>query len=344
METSPHMRDQQVRSLRVRNVVKQTPETKPKMTREQAQQAIKDVITKRAQGDTDTTAAAEVVAADATAALTSGSGNAPLSDISKEELLIQSLLDTRDSPDVLMSGEITLPIGVHTPPSNAAEAAAIAAAEAEAAAAATAAGLPSSIPITWHSKVSQIPADGGPLIVLAHEFFDALPVYQFVMTERGWCEKMVDEDRGAGPHHFRFVLSAQPTLASRTFLPPEKFPPQDAKIGEAVEMSVDLLGMPSTLRRGALRGGTRHSPDSGYSFCTCVSIVQSCFCLLCFQLRCWSCLHGGPVPSSERVRRRCARHRLRHEPSQREHAAGRAEARIQARARGARQGRPHRAR
>lgn len=236
METSPHMRDEQVRSLRVRKVVKQASESKPKMTREQAQQAIKDAINKRAQGETDTTAAAEVVAADAAAALTGASGNAPLSDISKEELLIQSLLDTRDSPDVLMSGEITLPIGVHTSPSNADEAAAIAAAEAEAAAAATAAGLPPSIPITWHSKVSQVPADGGPLIVLAHEFFDALPVYQFVMTERGWCEKMVDEDRGAGPHHFRFVLSAQPTLASRTFLPPDKFPPQDAKIGEAVEM------------------------------------------------------------------------------------------------------------
>jgi SAM-dependent MidA family methyltransferase len=30
-----------------------------------------------------------------------------------------------------------------------------------------------------------------PLFLLANEFFDALPIHQFVKTERGWCERMV---------------------------------------------------------------------------------------------------------------------------------------------------------
>ena len=30
--------------------------------------------------------------------------------------------------------------------------------------------------------------------VLGQEFFDALPVHQFVYNERGWLEKMVDVD------------------------------------------------------------------------------------------------------------------------------------------------------
>ena len=33
--------------------------------------------------------------------------------------------------------------------------------------------------------------EGAPLFVVANEFFDALPIRQYVKTERGWCERMV---------------------------------------------------------------------------------------------------------------------------------------------------------
>ena len=36
-----------------------------------------------------------------------------------------------------------------------------------------------------------------PLFLIANEFFDALPIRQFVQTERGWCERMVVVDKGA---------------------------------------------------------------------------------------------------------------------------------------------------
>jgi SAM-dependent MidA family methyltransferase len=31
----------------------------------------------------------------------------------------------------------------------------------------------------------------GPIFLIANEFFDALPLRQYVKTERGWCERMV---------------------------------------------------------------------------------------------------------------------------------------------------------
>jgi NADH dehydrogenase [ubiquinone] 1 alpha subcomplex assembly factor 7 len=41
----------------------------------------------------------------------------------------------------------------------------------------------------WHDDFDSIP--DGPLIVIANEFFDALPVRQLVRTAQGWCERVV---------------------------------------------------------------------------------------------------------------------------------------------------------
>lgn len=46
--------------------------------------------------------------------------------------------------------------------------------------------------VSWYRSVDQVPSDQ-PTIYLAHEFFDALPVQQFVKdSKRGWLEKMID--------------------------------------------------------------------------------------------------------------------------------------------------------
>jgi NADH dehydrogenase [ubiquinone] 1 alpha subcomplex assembly factor 7 len=45
-------------------------------------------------------------------------------------------------------------------------------------------------PIRWTTQFDDALADK-PLFLLANEFFDALPIRQFVKTERGWCERMV---------------------------------------------------------------------------------------------------------------------------------------------------------
>tara|TARA_Y100001936_G_scaffold253227_1_gene316607 strand:- start:1815 stop:2924 length:1110 start_codon:yes stop_codon:yes gene_type:complete len=43
--------------------------------------------------------------------------------------------------------------------------------------------------VTWHENVESIP--GGKILVVANEFFDALPIDQFVKTEDGWQERCV---------------------------------------------------------------------------------------------------------------------------------------------------------
>ena len=51
-----------------------------------------------------------------------------------------------------------------------------------------AAALPEAAPV-WHDTVGA--ALDGPAIVIANEFLDALPLDQFVMTQQGWCERLV---------------------------------------------------------------------------------------------------------------------------------------------------------
>lgn len=44
----------------------------------------------------------------------------------------------------------------------------------------------------WHDHLSAVPE--GPTILIANEFFDALPIRQFVKTGKGWCERVVGLD------------------------------------------------------------------------------------------------------------------------------------------------------
>ena len=44
-------------------------------------------------------------------------------------------------------------------------------------------------PVEWHETIDAVPP--GPTILIAHEFFDAMPAHQFTRTERGWCERLV---------------------------------------------------------------------------------------------------------------------------------------------------------
>lgn len=49
------------------------------------------------------------------------------------------------------------------------------------------------IKVTWHDSVETLPTDA-PLLMVANEFFDALPMRQAIMTERGWHERVVGLD------------------------------------------------------------------------------------------------------------------------------------------------------
>jgi SAM-dependent MidA family methyltransferase len=50
----------------------------------------------------------------------------------------------------------------------------------------------SGVPVAWHADVASLPS--GPAIVIANEFFDALPIRQYVRSRTGWAERMVGLD------------------------------------------------------------------------------------------------------------------------------------------------------
>ncbi|GAA4475938.1 SAM-dependent methyltransferase [Gluconacetobacter asukensis] len=45
-------------------------------------------------------------------------------------------------------------------------------------------------PVAWHDRIEAL--SDGPVILLANEFLDALPIRQFVRTGAGWSERFVD--------------------------------------------------------------------------------------------------------------------------------------------------------
>ena len=101
------------------------------------------------------------------------------------------------------------------------------------------------VPVAWHETLDGVPA--GPTILVAHEFFDAMPVHQFTRTERGWCERLVatrgsvartqsesdekDED-ASGEDALEMVLSPGLTPAGALMIPRRlEGMPEDVKGG-----------------------------------------------------------------------------------------------------------------
>ncbi|XP_066586978.1 protein arginine methyltransferase NDUFAF7, mitochondrial [Prorops nasuta] len=64
------------------------------------------------------------------------------------------------------------------------------------------------IKIYWYESVEIIPQNFS--IILAHEFFDALPVHKFQKSKKGWDEILVDVDKNTTEPKFRYVLNPTP--------------------------------------------------------------------------------------------------------------------------------------
>jgi SAM-dependent MidA family methyltransferase len=68
---------------------------------------------------------------------------------------------------------------------------------------------------TWHERLGDVPP--GAALIIANEFLDALPIRQFVATDRGWCERLVGlEERG----ELAFGLAPEPAPGLRHPGPP----------------------------------------------------------------------------------------------------------------------------
>ena len=60
---------------------------------------------------------------------------------------------------------------------------------------------------SWHNDFTDVPR--GPMLLIANEFFDALPIHQFIATAQGWRERLV----GLSDDGFCFVLAPGTTPA-----------------------------------------------------------------------------------------------------------------------------------
>ncbi|WP_029007987.1 class I SAM-dependent methyltransferase [Azospirillum halopraeferens] len=116
--------------------------------------------------------------------------------------------------------------------------------------------------VTWHDSLDEVP--DGPALMVANEFFDALPVRQIQRTPHGWFERLVDREEtpdGAEPR-LRFVLEAFGS-AGASLVPPAL---RDAPPGSVVEVSPASLAIARTLgARLAAQGGAALVIDYGYA-------------------------------------------------------------------------------
>jgi SAM-dependent MidA family methyltransferase len=72
--------------------------------------------------------------------------------------------------------------------------------------------VPFHLPITWHAHVETMPR--GPAIIIANEFFDALPVRHYVYAQDGWHERLVGLD-AEGRLAFGLAPEPEPRIEKR---------------------------------------------------------------------------------------------------------------------------------
>jgi NADH dehydrogenase [ubiquinone] 1 alpha subcomplex assembly factor 7 len=113
-----------------------------------------------------------------------------------------------------------------------------------------------SLAVNWVSRFDDTPADG-PLFLIANEFFDALPIRQFVKSERGWHERMIASDGT----DLRFMLA--PDVVPQSMIPASVC---DAPSGSVIEVNRSATELVRRIaERIADRGGVALIIDYGHT-------------------------------------------------------------------------------
>jgi NADH dehydrogenase [ubiquinone] 1 alpha subcomplex assembly factor 7 len=115
------------------------------------------------------------------------------------------------------------------------------------------------VEIKWHKDISSLPDI--PTIIIANEFFDALPIHQYIETENGWSEKLV----GIQNDKLAFMLSSDNLELGH-----------DAQIGAVLETSPVTINIVEQLSKHiASYGGAMMVVDYGYAHCGYKDTLQS---------------------------------------------------------------------
>ena len=112
------------------------------------------------------------------------------------------------------------------------------------------------VPKLWHDRFEQVP--DGPVIVLANEFIDALPVHQAIKQINGWYERMVGLDAMGG---LAFTIGDEPLPLFEQLLPPQV---RDEPLGSLYEWRPDNLAL-ELGRRIMRQGGAALLIDYGHT-------------------------------------------------------------------------------
>ncbi len=126
---------------------------------------------------------------------------------------------------------------------------------------------------SWHERLDQVPE--GPLLVIANEFFDALPIRQFERRPEGWCERLVGlGPDGPGGKELAFALGSPgappdaPLDAPLDALAQVPIPAalRAAPTGAVVEVSAPSIAIAGEIgRRLAAHGGAALIVDYGHA-------------------------------------------------------------------------------
>ncbi|HEX6980437.1 MAG TPA: SAM-dependent methyltransferase [Alphaproteobacteria bacterium] len=106
---------------------------------------------------------------------------------------------------------------------------------------------------TWHDSLATVP--DGPAVIIANEFFDALPVQQFVRGTDGWRVRCVGVDATSG----RFAFVPGPRVDDPELEPAHR----SAPVGAVVEISPASREIAAQLARRVRAGGAALAIDYG---------------------------------------------------------------------------------
>lgn len=111
--------------------------------------------------------------------------------------------------------------------------------------------------VQWHDRLDTVP--DGPLFLVANEFFDALPVHQFVKRGDVWCERRVGYDDAETS--LRFVVDAK--AAAPQSVPAFLSEAPDGSLFEMCPLGAAIAG--AIGRRLARFGGAALLIDYGHT-------------------------------------------------------------------------------
>ncbi len=111
-----------------------------------------------------------------------------------------------------------------------------------------------SCPVSWHTAISDVP--DGPVIVIANEFLDALPVRQFIRHGGMWCERVIGLDGD------QFVFDIGDRVDENLIWPPLRSSPDGAIVEVAPQV---ISAVKAVAKRVTAAPGAALFLDYGYS-------------------------------------------------------------------------------